>query len=74
MKRLIYISLLPLVFFSFIASSGLEPQKEVAPVPNAAFGPAVPQDRGYLVEEIRDGLYWVTEGAYQVIFLTTGQG
>jgi glyoxylase-like metal-dependent hydrolase (beta-lactamase superfamily II) len=74
MKRFIYISLLPLVFLIFIASSGVEPQKEVAPVPDAAFGPAVPQDKGYLVEEIRDGLYWVTEGAYQVIFLTTGQG
>ena len=46
----------------------------VAPVPTTAFGPAIPQDKGYLVEEIGDGLYWVTEGAYQVMFLTTGEG
>jgi glyoxylase-like metal-dependent hydrolase (beta-lactamase superfamily II) len=30
--------------------------------------------KGYLVEEIGDGLYWATEGAYQVMFLATGQG
>ena len=46
----------------------------VAPIPNAAFGPAIPQDKGYLVEEIGDGLYWLTEGIYQVMFLTTSEG
>jgi glyoxylase-like metal-dependent hydrolase (beta-lactamase superfamily II) len=46
----------------------------VAPLPNAARGPAIPQDKGYLVEEIRDNLYWVTEGVYQIMFLTTGEG
>jgi len=45
-----------------------------APLPDAAAGPAIPQDKGYLVEEIQDGLYWVTEGVYQTIFLTTGEG
>jgi glyoxylase-like metal-dependent hydrolase (beta-lactamase superfamily II) len=44
-----------------------------APVPEAARGPAIPET-GYLVEEIRDGLYWVTDGTYQVMFLTTGEG
>jgi glyoxylase-like metal-dependent hydrolase (beta-lactamase superfamily II) len=44
-----------------------------APVPDAARGPAIPES-GYLVEEIRDGLYWVTDGSYQVMFLTTGEG
>lgn len=34
----------------------------------------VDMQKGYFVEEVRDGLYWVTEGAYQVMFLTTGQG
>ena len=46
----------------------------VAPVPTTAAGRAIPQDKSYLVEEIGDGLYWVTEGAYQVLFLTTGEG
>jgi len=45
-----------------------------APLPDATRGPAIPQDKGYLVEEIQDGLYWVTEGVYQTIFLTTGEG
>jgi len=46
---------------------------ELAPIPKTAFGPAIPE-KGYLVEEIDDGLYWVTEGVYQVMFLTTGEG
>lgn len=44
-----------------------------APVPRTALGPAIP-DKGYLVEEIRDGVYWVTEGVYQAVFATTGDG
>jgi len=44
------------------------------PIPEAAFGMMVPQDKGYIVEDLGDGLYWVTEGVYQVIFLTTGEG
>ena len=47
---------------------------EVVPLPNTAAGPAIPQEKGYLVEEIRDGLYWVTEGVYNTMFLTTGEG
>lgn len=54
-----------------IAAAGAE---AAAPVPESARGPAIPQDKGYLVEEIRDGLYWVTDGVYQVMFLTTGEG
>lgn len=49
-------------------------QPGAAPVPATAQGPAIPQDKGYLVEEISDGLYWVTEGTYQAMFLTTGEG
>jgi glyoxylase-like metal-dependent hydrolase (beta-lactamase superfamily II) len=47
---------------------------DVAPIPAAGRGPAIPQDKGYLVREIRDGLYWITDGTYQVMFLTTGRG
>jgi len=46
----------------------------VAAIPETAYGPDVPQDKGYLVEELGDGLYWITEGVYQVMFLTTGEG
>jgi glyoxylase-like metal-dependent hydrolase (beta-lactamase superfamily II) len=45
-----------------------------APLPEAAKGVPIPQDTGFYVEEIADGLYWVTEGAYTTMFLTTGQG
>ena len=47
---------------------------ELAPIPKEDFGPAVDPDKGYFVEEIDDGLYWVTEGTYHVMFLTTGEG
>ena len=51
-----------------------EKMKTAAPLPETAMGPQIDFSKGYLVEEIKDGLYWVTEGAYQAIFLTTGEG
>lgn len=50
-----------------------EKQTETTQLPDAAKGPAIPS-KGYLVEEIRDGLFWVTEGAYNTIFLVTDEG
>lgn len=32
------------------------------------------RQKGYQVEEIRDGLYYVTEGVYQMMFLVTSEG
>ncbi len=37
-------------------------------------GPEIDPDKGYSVIEIGDGLYWLTNGMYQVMFLTTGEG
>ena len=51
-----------------------EKMKSSAPIPDTARGPAIDFSKGYLVEEIQDGLFWVTEGAYQAMFLTTGEG
>ncbi len=48
--------------------------RTVDPLPETALGPTIPPDKGYLVEEIADELYWVTDGAYQGIFLVTGEG
>jgi hypothetical protein len=42
-------------------------------LPEAAKGPAIPP-KGYLVEEIRDHLYWVTDGSYNTVFLVTDKG
>ena len=60
-----------------VATTGMARAQEMAmfaPVPQAAMGPMVDQQMGYLVEEIGDGLYWLTEGVYQTMFLTTGEG
>jgi len=45
-----------------------------APVPENSKGPQIDFSKGYLVEEIGEGLYWVTDGAYQAMFLVTGEG
>jgi glyoxylase-like metal-dependent hydrolase (beta-lactamase superfamily II) len=44
-----------------------------ANIPAAAIGPTIPP-KGYLVKEIRDGLYWLTDGAYQTMFMVTDKG
>ncbi|HUT05213.1 MAG TPA: MBL fold metallo-hydrolase [Nitrosopumilaceae archaeon] len=51
-----------------------EKMTTAATLPDTSFGPQINFSKGYLVEEISDGLYWVTDGAYNTIFLTTGQG
>jgi glyoxylase-like metal-dependent hydrolase (beta-lactamase superfamily II) len=43
-------------------------------IPESAKGPAIPAAKGYLVQEIRDGLYWVTDGTYNTMFLVTAKG
>jgi hypothetical protein len=44
-----------------------------APVPPSAKGPAIPK-YGYLVEEIAERTFWLTDGLYQMIFLATAEG
>jgi len=51
-----------------------EKMRTSAPLPETTKGPQIDFSKGYLVEEIKDGLYWVTDGAYNTMFLTTGQG
>jgi len=43
------------------------------PLPQAAKGPPI-SAKGYLVQQIRDHLYWVTDGAYNTMFLVTDKG
>jgi len=54
-------------------SGFIAPEPPFAPLPATAHGPTVPPS-GYLVQEIRGGVYWVTDGSYQCMFLVTGQG
>lgn len=42
-------------------------------IPESARGPRIPEV-GYIVEEIRDNLYWVTDGSYNAMFLVTDEG
>src|SRR5215212_443797 len=42
-------------------------------LPEAAKGPPIPA-KGYLVQQIRGGLYWLTDGAYQTMFMVTDTG
>lgn len=43
-------------------------------IPNMAKGPAINPAKGYLVQEIRDHLYWVTDGSCNTMFLVTDKG
>jgi glyoxylase-like metal-dependent hydrolase (beta-lactamase superfamily II) len=42
--------------------------------PEVGGGPAISAGKRYIVQEIRDGLYWVGDGAYNTMFLITSQG
>lgn len=42
-------------------------------LPTQALGPAIPS-KGYLVEEMKDNLYWVTDGTYNTMFLVGDDG
>ena len=56
------------------SSSSDKASQTFAAISETAYGPNIPQDKGYFVEELGDGLYWVTEGTYHAMFLTTGEG
>jgi glyoxylase-like metal-dependent hydrolase (beta-lactamase superfamily II) len=47
-----------------------------APVPYSAYGPQFDWNKGYYVAEVKKGtgVYWVTEGSHQLMFVTTGKG
>jgi glyoxylase-like metal-dependent hydrolase (beta-lactamase superfamily II) len=42
-------------------------------LPEATKGPSIPA-KGYLVQQIGDGLYWLTDGGYQTMFMVTDKG
>jgi glyoxylase-like metal-dependent hydrolase (beta-lactamase superfamily II) len=46
---------------------------DYAPVPEAAFGPAL-NEQGYYVGRVERNLFWVTDGTYQSAFLVTPDG
>jgi len=64
------------VFLMLLPLAGCQQQKDIstyAPLPKAALGPNIPK-KGYLVEEIKDRIYWVSGGPYQALIVATGDG
>ncbi|GAA2989601.1 MBL fold metallo-hydrolase [Kitasatospora sp. NPDC127116] len=55
------------------AAAGGPVLPDYAPVPAGAAGPA-PNAAGYYVGRIDGNLYWVTDGSYQAMFLSTCEG
>jgi glyoxylase-like metal-dependent hydrolase (beta-lactamase superfamily II) len=43
-------------------------------IPETAKGPAIPSEKGYLVQEIGDQLYSVSDGSYNIMFMVTDEG
>ncbi|MAF13778.1 MAG: MBL fold metallo-hydrolase [Parcubacteria group bacterium] len=79
MKNIVILVLIVLVVggYFYNRDNGLDvtPESvEISTIPETAKGPEIPQDKGYLVEEINDGLYWLTDGTYQMMFLVTSFG
>jgi hypothetical protein len=40
-------------------------------IPENARGPAITQDKGYLIQELGDNLYFLTNGAYNTMFMVS---
>jgi glyoxylase-like metal-dependent hydrolase (beta-lactamase superfamily II) len=84
MNRLWILFFVLLMAFPLTSVSAQDATPTVAPpiihaedylaLPENALGPQIDPEKGYLVEEIRGGVYWITEGIYQMMFLTTGEG
>jgi glyoxylase-like metal-dependent hydrolase (beta-lactamase superfamily II) len=43
-------------------------------IPQTAKGPAIPSEKGYLVQEVGNQLYSVSDGSYNAMFMVTDQG
>ena len=71
MTRFLLYSVAVLMGFSMTANGSSA--QENRGQPQVGGGPVIPP-KGYLVEEIRDGLYWVSDGAYNTMFLVTREG
>src|SRR3984893_1243099 len=59
--------------FAATSSLPVRAQRTASP-PVTGGGPAIPSEKGYLVQEINHGLYWVSDGAYNAMFLVTSEG
>ena len=65
-------------YLNFASQAVMQPSNNSAnatniQLPEAAKGPPIPT-KGYIVQQIRGGLYWLTDGAYQTMFMVTDKG
>ncbi|MFB2833566.1 hypothetical protein [Floridanema evergladense] len=60
--RFIFFTLLVMLIIMGISSPLFSQNINRSPLPPAAQGPAIPRDKGYLVEKIGDRLYRVADG------------
>ena len=69
-------SILVVLSMTMLLTGTLLSGQKTAPNPNSQPGtaPAIPPGKGYLVQEIRDRLYWVTDGLYNTMFLVSSEG
>src|SRR4051812_24236472 len=58
---------------NFSAAAKRRREADTHPVPEVAKGPPVPEE-GYVVDEIADGIFWLSDGAYQSMFVVTDEG
>jgi glyoxylase-like metal-dependent hydrolase (beta-lactamase superfamily II) len=69
MKFALFVSGVAMLLIGF-AVLGQEPTSN----PKVGAVPVIPPEKGYFVQEIRGGLYWVTDGLYNTMFLVSSQG
>jgi glyoxylase-like metal-dependent hydrolase (beta-lactamase superfamily II) len=77
MKKIVLVSMVVMMAFAAFSAdaSAVDSQNnKFAVVPKAAQGPAIDQEKGYVVNKLGDGLYLINDGVYQMMFLTTGKG
>jgi glyoxylase-like metal-dependent hydrolase (beta-lactamase superfamily II) len=61
------------LLIALCANVGESSEENAGKKPQVGGGPTIPA-KGYLVQEIRDSLYWVSDGAYNTMFLVTSEG
>jgi glyoxylase-like metal-dependent hydrolase (beta-lactamase superfamily II) len=70
-----FIILASIVAFSTLVETSAQDNERptYVPVPESALGPDIPSE-GYLVQELGENLYMITDGLYQMMFLVTSEG
>ncbi len=72
--RFTIVSLLVVIIIVGISSPLMSQNANRSPLPPAAQSPAIPRDKGYLVEKIGDRLYRVADGIYDAMFMVYDGG